>query len=606
MKPTKLNHCSLEGLQLPLRNQSRAGVCVNGHSGEFLRCRIDIAIPGLGLGLKLTRVYSSFRADTLGLFGYGWSCNYSTRLEQVGDAIRYIDEIGRAFVFERRKGSTVFETSSALYARLEDQNERLTLHRRYGRSVVFESPDRGGKLLELNNANGFGVSLRYYDERIEIRQSLDRKVRLFVRDALITRVEDGLQSEWNYTYNKANCLVKAQLSYKNRKLTADYYGYSPYRQLTRWQSFKGKRNLENCYDTYGRVSSQSVDQDRYKFSYQQVGGSAKKPIFLTTVVRNGIQRWRLLHNAAGNVIRRGYSVLVRMQGRRAKRRSTAEIVSRATYNCLGELVSRRFPSGQMIRQRFDEGNPSPLNRGNVKTRRLSLDRNGDLEFTYKHEQIFQRCTQATTKDGWRAWFEYDKKGNLSAIKSSASKKQKFTFHYNRFGLLTGANGDGLDRLRFSYFPSNDPFGVGKSLKGRRHACDFGGLLAQRTRLRLVASNALEPRPVSRINFSYNSQGRLNGLFNSGGTGLIVRSRQQFETANAATKFMPFRIRRTNVTYVRRVRKGGQPKRDAPKILKDDVIVYTVVNGTTGEKVGVLYEYPDEVIVGDSVTGGKHC
>lgn len=105
------------------RSPSQRNACCHGQTsmpidtgtGNFWHTFSDLAIPGRGIPISLTRTYNSLAAANDGPFGYGWTHSYNLSLSVGSTTATVREEGGSEIVFD--KSGTTFTAQSPGYLR---------------------------------------------------------------------------------------------------------------------------------------------------------------------------------------------------------------------------------------------------------------------------------------------------------------------------------------------------------------------------------------------------------------------------------------------------------------------------------------------------------
>jgi RHS repeat-associated protein len=226
---------------------------VNCASGNFSTTFTDVAVPGRGPGLGLTRTYNSLAASTAGLFGYGWTSPY--------DAHVTVNSGGSATVFEP-DGSQVTGTANGdgTYAIPGWAESTLTQNadgtwsfvRQQTTTFAFRAD---GRLSAVTDRNGYTTQLSYNSsgQLQTVTDSAGRAVTFsFGTNGFVSQVTDPLTQPTTYGYDSSSDLrmVKDPL---NRTTAFAYYAG----HLLQTVTDPRLGQTTNVYDSSGRVTQQT-------------------------------------------------------------------------------------------------------------------------------------------------------------------------------------------------------------------------------------------------------------------------------------------------------------------------------------------------------------
>jgi RHS repeat-associated protein len=202
-------------------DQGCVGDPVSTATGEYSETTTDLAIPGRGPALALSRTYGSLSAADEGPFGHGWTGSYfmSASLDEAG-VVTIRQENGSELHFEPN-GRGGFLGSSAYAARLvANEGGGWTLTRREREQFAF---DAAGHLVSEQDLNGVTTTLSYERGRLrrvtdpagrsftlsyggeghvsEVADSTGRIVRYGYASGDLTSVVDARGKTWTYAYD---------------------------------------------------------------------------------------------------------------------------------------------------------------------------------------------------------------------------------------------------------------------------------------------------------------------------------------------------------------------------------------------------------------------
>lgn len=129
--------------------------------GSFALTASDCSIPGRGLSIHFLRFYRTALVGNVRLLGRGWTLAYEKRLVREGDDILFHDGSGRIHRFTPGANSGEYFALCGLPSILEESRQRIVLRQRHGSQSVFESPERGGRLLAIQDSNRNTIRIRY-------------------------------------------------------------------------------------------------------------------------------------------------------------------------------------------------------------------------------------------------------------------------------------------------------------------------------------------------------------------------------------------------------------------------------------------------------------
>lgn len=179
-----------------------SGDPVNCITGDFWQTYTDVSVPGLGVGLDLTRTYNSFEASTLGMFGYGWSSSYEWSLSEAsGDTSVTITESdgsqatatsngGGGWVLPTWTGSSLTQNANGTWSFVCPKDVTYTF-------------DAAGQLTAITDRNGYTTSLAYNGsgQLSTVTDASGRQIAFsYGSNGLVSQVEDPAGNVTKYGY----------------------------------------------------------------------------------------------------------------------------------------------------------------------------------------------------------------------------------------------------------------------------------------------------------------------------------------------------------------------------------------------------------------------
>jgi RHS repeat-associated protein len=219
---------------------------VNTATGEYWTTSTDVAVPGRGVPLDLTRGYSSSSASAPGRFGNGWFDSYDESLnsngtettvtESNGGAITFVLD-GTNWVAPTRYNATLTENTDGTWS--FTRADGVTLH--------FDS---GGILTSETDRDGYLTTLGYNAEEqlVTVTDPSGRTLSFTYSGTHVSRVTDPLGLYLTYTYGAAGNL----LSVTDRAGDKTTYGYDLNDRMVSWTDPRGGVT-KISYDSEGRA-----------------------------------------------------------------------------------------------------------------------------------------------------------------------------------------------------------------------------------------------------------------------------------------------------------------------------------------------------------------
>jgi len=231
---------------------------INTYTGNLIAAEVDARIPALGTALDIGRTYNS-SDPRVGMFGRGWSSRFEVQLVPPaigGEPIRYIAADGQQLLF-------MLDTSDpdpAPTYRTPGSNMRLRreVTGLFGYTLLLSdmtqlSFDETGRLLRIEDRNGFGVDLGYLGNRLQtVTDPVGRTVRFEpAPNGLVGRIVLPNGGTLGYEYQGDLLRVVTGLN-----ATTTRYEYNPAGLMSDKFNGANERVHHTEYDSDGRAVSQ--------------------------------------------------------------------------------------------------------------------------------------------------------------------------------------------------------------------------------------------------------------------------------------------------------------------------------------------------------------
>ncbi len=431
--------------------------CTYGHypidcaSGDFWHTFTDIAIPGRGPGLTLTRTYNALNPTPGALFGYGWTSSFDRHLK-FGGTDRIADGVVVAVLEDGSQiigtpdgggGFTTPASTDSSLVRNADGTYTLTRHH-----VDIETFSATGQLLSLGDLNG-NLTTFAYDGANHLTTVTDASGRQLTvvtdSDGRITSITDPAGRQRSYTYDASGNLTSATDTLGK----AWTYAYNSDHRMVDMTDPRGGV-VHNVYDDAGRVTKQ-VDPaglaTTFAYSGDNFGSVGGETVitdphgnvrrekyangFLTVLTKGvGTSRestWIYAYDPVnygrtsetdpnGHVTLKTYDTAGHLLTSTDPLGSTTTY----TYNALGQLTSKKTPDGKTTTKSYDA-------RGNLLT---STDALGNTTTTtYDDAAHPGDPTSTVDADGHKTTFVYDSNGNVTTKSTFPSAGSPSTTKY---------------------------------------------------------------------------------------------------------------------------------------------------------------------------------
>ena len=492
--------------ELPPENQAEIVEPVNAVTGAFYYSHNDVAFGERGLPVAFSRTYNSGANQRQGPLGYGWVHAYAMHLsegskwsEGFGGALaidatagiveayvgvdiastgagalphfrlvigseasdwildQMIDNVmtaigpdGMLYQYLLLSDGTYYPCPGT-YSELTDNGDGMhTIRLKNGVQLHF---DATGRLSRQEDANGNATTLTYDGDGqlIRVTDAVGRSVNLSYQGEHLTQITDPAGRTFRYQYDTAGDLV----SYTDAAGRTTRYEYDGAHRMTVLVDANGNRFVENSYDTFGRVHSQTDGRGGVAtLRYGDGRVAVTDPLGQTTIYRydhqgrvvamenplGEVTSWT--YDARGNVARytdpRGESTNYEYDGQG----NLIRIVDRLghtrayTYDAADNQVSSTDPLGHTSQFTYDSH----------KNMTASIDPLGNVSsFSYdSHGQLVEE----TDARGHQTMYTYDAYGNVTTVTDPLGNSS--TSSYDILGRKTSSTDANGHTTRLEY------------------------------------------------------------------------------------------------------------------------------------------------------------
>lgn len=354
---------------------------VNTATGVLWDTAADVAVPGHGVPLGLTRTYSVLDAARSGGFGYGWTSSYdmSLSLDATSGVVR--QENGAPATFYKN-GSAFLPGAGVLGSLVANSNGTYTFTR-FSTNDSYNF-DAGGRLISETDRNGYSTTLTYDagGELTKVTDPAGRSLTFAHAGGHVVSATDPAGHATSYAYDAAGNLTSvADPMGRTWKFSYD----ADHLLLSMTDPNGGKST--NTYDDADRVIKQ-VDAAGRAMTWAYTGDPDSATGSTTTV-----------HDARGTESQYRYEFLKLAEvkagvGTAAGATTTFEH-DPSTFNC----TKITDPNGHVTTRSFDvRGDLLTTTDPLGHTRSFTYDAQGDL-------------LTATDADGTTTTLTYDARGN---------------------------------------------------------------------------------------------------------------------------------------------------------------------------------------------------
>ncbi|TMK58957.1 MAG: RHS repeat-associated core domain-containing protein [Actinobacteria bacterium] len=432
---------------------------VNCATGVFWHEFTDIAVPGRGVPLHLTRTYSSINAATDGPFGRGWSSSYdmSLSLDPETGAATVHEEGGSSVTFPPKEGGG-FETPPRVLASLEQNGDGTFSFSRFSDHVgyVFGAD---GRLLREVDRNGAETQLTYSAGKLESVVDPSGRAIVFAYGGggHIVSATDPMGRSTSFEYDGEGDLV-GTVDPLGRTWSFTYD--SAHRLLTMTDPRGG--TTSNTYDASGRVELQADPMGREtKWEY---AGDPTTPEGGTTDVtdpRGNVTRYQYRNLELVSVIQ-GFGTADEATTSYRYDPTTLGVTqildpnfqtTHNAYDARGNLVETTNQDGWTTVYEYGPGDEVVAatdprgttttyaydSNGNLLKKSTPLSGTGtDAVTTYAYEAAAGEVTKMTDAVGGVTEIGYDPHGNRTSLRDPNGSKT--SFEYDLDGRLTARVG----------------------------------------------------------------------------------------------------------------------------------------------------------------------
>jgi RHS repeat-associated protein len=272
---------------------------VNPANGNLVLQETDLAIPGLGEGVEITRTYNSRKSGLNGMFGYGWFTNVEMNLWDSGSGpITFVDEDNTRHIFGEKIGGG-YEAAGGVYLDLvKNADGTYTITKTDGTKFHFNTD---GNLSRIVDTNGNATTFNYNanGKLTSITDASGRTTTIaYGTNGYVSSITDPANRTISNEYDTSGNLTKVTDAQGN----VTSFTYDSNHNLT---SNKNARNITTTirYDTSDRVTSierpitinGTPTTSTTSYSYDQTNS-------VTSVTDGEGRRIDYTYNANGNVV----------------------------------------------------------------------------------------------------------------------------------------------------------------------------------------------------------------------------------------------------------------------------------------------------------------
>ena len=498
------------------------------HAVSTLASNTDLARSGRGFGLALSRSYGSglYRRLRKGIFGYGWSDNYSAyaELQNSGATLALHSGNGSTYLFEKVNGKWTPEDARDKTTCTETSTEYILTYRSGTVQRIAKDNMRVSSVRD-NQGNSLSFTYNAATQLVNVAHCDGQSLSFtYGRDALVASATDDQGRTTRYEYS-GDLLVKVTafngLSTQYRYLPAD--GSVTSRAL-RQIAYADGTTRDYTYDGAGRVATVAINGNRQTVeivrkalgSYIVVapnGGETQVTLGASGEVRETV-------NALGQKSTRTYTAdtllesVVGPTGKRAK----------IAYDEDGQAVKATDAAGAdtLFGYTSDFGNLAKVTDARGNSFDYGYDKLGrSKSISYADGSVESiayddrgNVTNSVNRRGQSITFTYDNEGNtLSKVWENG---RTFTWAYDAKGNCTNATDSATGTVTMEY-DENERLTRIVHPKSRGFAYTYDALGRTISRTTLVGRGApTAPSAADIQRYEYDSLGRLSRMTDGDG------------------------------------------------------------------------------------------
>lgn len=462
--------------------QGCQGDPVDTGTGNFSHTWSDLAIPGRGVRLSLSRTYNSGAATTDSAFGFGWSYDYGMSLTINGSTVTVNNENGSQATFTNDGTGHYTAPPRAQATLVKNGDGTYTFTRRNKSIFTFDS---SGNLSAGKDLNGYITTItRPSPTSTLVTDPAGRTLSFTLNANHITGLTDPLGRTESFTYDASGNLTDViDFGGGHWQFTYD----AAHRMLTmRSPKFFGDTSTSpspvttNHYDAQGRVDSQTDPLGRTTaFDYTSIPGSTKVTdpkgnvsvdtyqYGLRTAATKGYgtsiaatSTFAYDPNTLGLIkvtdpVGHTTTMTYDQNGNRTSITDALGHLSSATYNALNDQTSATDPNGVTTTATYDSA-------GNLLSKSTPINgSSATTTFTYGDSTHPGDLTKITDPNSHPTTKTYDRYGNVASSTDAIGDKTTFTYNTDGWMLTKVAprgNVTGANAAAFTTTYDHDNFG----------------------------------------------------------------------------------------------------------------------------------------------------
>ena len=438
-------------------NPSENGQCqpcsgdpVDVATGEFAQTVTDLAVPGRGVGLALSRTYGSLESSHLGMFGYGWASSYQMSIAAnpyFGSSVMDVhQENGSVVEFQQTSSGGWAAASRVLASLVHNADGSWTFVRRGRQVFVFNS---SGQLSSISDLNGDAVTLGYNSsgQLATVTDGAGRTLSFsYGSNGLVSEVTGPAGRTVSYSYDSADELT----SVTDPAGGVTGYAYSGDHLLASItnanggvtsNSYDSSRRVVAQVDPMGRTTTWSYSTDAAgsgSVAVTHPGGNVTYYLFSAGEMTSKTDAygtalaatWSYTYDPATlgvtSVTNPDGSVSSYTYDASGNRTSAIDPLGRTTtwtYNALDEPTSTTSPTGVTTTNTYDSA-------ANLLSTSMPLPGGGQAatSYTYGDPSHPADVTAMTNPDGHTWTYVYDAQGDRVSVTDPAGDETSYTYN----------------------------------------------------------------------------------------------------------------------------------------------------------------------------------
>jgi RHS repeat-associated protein len=432
--------------------QACSGDPVNTATGDYWQSTTDLAIPGRGPGLAMSRTYNSLGASKASPIGYGWRLSYGMSLVNDPPFATVTNENGSETEFQLAPGGAYIAPPRVLATLVKNGDGTWTYKVRARITYTFNG---AGQLTKIADLNGNATTLAYNGA------------------AQLASASDGVGRSLSFGYNGSGQLTTVSDS-SGRSVTYGYdaagdlrtvtdvrghpwqYTYDPNHRLLTERDANNNVVLTLTYDSYNRVRTQADALTRTTtYVYSNCCGGVADEITDVTNPRGYVTRYE--YDTGGLLMKETRAFGTASQASwtytydpyvlgPASVTDPNNHTATATYDHQGNVTSTRSALGRTTSATYDSLNDLKTFKDGVgTTTTYTYDARGNL---VSHSTPLVGSSPLQNQTVTYTYGDASHPGDLTSIKDA--NQQTSSYVYDAAGNLLSATDAAGDKATYTY------------------------------------------------------------------------------------------------------------------------------------------------------------